>query len=301
MLARLVPSPLVRFFARPYLAGTTMSSALELASAVLEKKSRLATLDLLGEEVRSEEQVSHNYTTYLDLIRGLSEHFRFKERSLRPSISLKPSAFTCGDRERAFGPIRAIVEQAQVSDIPVTIDMEDRTWTDTTLEHAISLYNEGFDVGTVLQSRLLRTPSDVERIPSGMRIRLVIGIYTEPPKVALTRKSEMKERLIQFADRLLERGAKVEFATHDEVTIRRFVDDVAPRAPDRCELQLLLGVPRERMLERMKTHPVAGELPVRIYIPFSVHVREATAYLRRRLGENPNLALLVLHNLVSRG
>ena len=134
-----------------------------------------------------------------------------------------------------------------------------------------------------------------------MRVRLVIGIYDEPSDVALTDKAKMKERLLPFSARLLERGARVELATHDDAVVHRFVEEVASAAPERCELQVLLGVPRHKMLERVRSHPVGAQLPIRVYVPFATDVSEATAYLRRRMDENPNMVIMVLRNLFSRG
>ena len=299
MLAQLVPAPLVRLFARPYLAGGTMEAALDTAARVWAQAEMLATLDLLGEQVERPDQVEDNVDVYRRLISALSEDARFRDGSRRPSVSLKPSAFTSDRPETAFCAIRALVEHAAEREVALTIDMEDRTWTDVTLDHAIGLFQEGFDVGTVLQTRLHRTEGDLARIPAGMRVRLVIGIYPEPAEVALTEKREMKERLLQYAGELLETGAQVEFATHDDVYVERFVQDVLPRAPERCELQVLLGVPREGLLARIRES--TPSVPVRVYVPFATDLAQATAYLRRRMDESPSIAWLVLRNLLVRG
>lgn len=301
MLAQLVPAPLVRIFARPYLAGGTSSAALETAARLLEERSMLSTLDLLGEAVTEPEQIRTNESVYAAVIQELAADARFGERSVRPTVSVKPSAFTIGDLEAAFAPIERLLELGRERRVGVTIDMEDRRWTDVTLEHAVRLFEAGHDVGTVLQTRLHRTEADLERIPAGMRVRLVIGIYPEPAEVALTDKGAMKERLLTAAARLLERGAQVEFATHDDAFVERFVTEVAPVAPERCELQLLLGVPRDRMLERVRADPVGQRLPIRVYVPFATDMAQATAYLRRRLDESPNMMFLVLRNLFQRG
>ncbi|MEO1227435.1 MAG: proline dehydrogenase family protein [Myxococcota bacterium] len=299
MLAQLVPAPLVRVFARPYLAGATMASALDVA-ADMRARGMLTTLDLLGESVTRPEQVQTSEHTYTRLIDVLADDPRFSEGS-RPSVSLKPSAFTVDAPETAFGPVRRILERARAREVAVTIDMEDRSWTDVTLERTTAFFREGFDVGTVLQTRLHRTASDLERIPEGMRVRLVIGIYPEPAEVALTDKRAMKERLLTSAARLLERGARVEFATHDDAFVERFVADVAPAAPERCEIQLLLGVPRDRMLAQVANGELGPALPIRVYVPFATDMEEATAYLRRRMDESPSMVFLVLRNLFARG
>ena len=133
-----------------------------------------------------------------------------------------------------------------------------------------------------------------------MRVRLVIGIYREPDEVAVTHKPEMKDRMLEFAARLLDRGHIVEFATHDETYIRRFLDEVVGPshvAKDRFEVQMLFGVPRQKLL----TDLVRQGIRVRLYVPFAMGWKMAIAYLRRRLDEYPAMALLVLKNWFLRG
>ena len=294
MLARLVPAPLGRRFARPYVAGDSAEAALAVAARLMEADI-LATLDVLGEDVHTAAQVEASTATYRDLIDALAA--RFPDVASRPSVSLKPSAFTPGPAAEATGPVRALAAQAKERGVAVTIDMEDHRWTDFTLDLAVGLFEAGHDVGAVLQTRLHRTEADLARIPAGMRLRLVIGIYPEDESIALTRKRPMKERMLDYAARLLDRGVRVEFASHDEEFCRRFAREVAPAAADRCEVQLLLGVPRERLTRELRE---AG-LPVRLYVPFANGWDSATAYLRRRMAESPSTAWLVLRNLFDRG
>lgn len=300
MLAQLVPAPILRLFAGPYVAGDSMARALDVA-ARLGAQGAWSTLDLLGEDVTEASQVERNVDAYLALIAALAEDERFPRGPGRPSISLKPSAFTTGDRGAAFVHIRRIAEAARRAELPLTIDMEDHRWTDATLDAAVALYQEGFDVGTVLQSRLNRTEADLARIPAGMRVRLVIGIYPEPESIATTDKREMKERLLGLAETLLARGVYVEFASHDEAYVERFARDVAARAPERAEVQLLLGVPRARLRRRLLGGEFGPKLPVRLYVPFAIGWDDATAYLRRRMAESPSMVWLVLRNLFSPG
>ena len=298
MLSQLVPGPLVRFFARPYVAGGDADSA--LTSAALNLESGLyTTLDLLGEDVTTDAQVEQNQEVYSNLIRQLSDDARFLTQDIRPTVSLKPSAFTTGSLEAAFDAIEPIAELAKERRVGLTIDMENREWTDLTLRRAVALYEAGLDVGTVLQTRLDRTEDDLAAIPPGMRLRLVIGIYPEPAEVATTSKNEMKERMLTFSERLLARGVKVEFATHDDAFIERFARDLAPRYPELCEVQMLLGVPRARLQTRLMDGELGVRVPVRIYVPFAISWADATAYLRRRMAESPSIIWLVLRNLLN--
>lgn len=306
MLAHIVPGPLVRLFARPYVAGESLDEALEVAERLLDDRMVLTTLDLLGEAVTEEAEVRSNVAMYRRTIDGIAGHPRFRRSGYRPwgsalpSVSLKPSAFTTDRMEDATGPITQLAEYADSRGVALTIDMEDRRYTDYTIDLATGLYGRGFDVGTVLQTRLHRTPDDLARIPEGMRLRLVIGIYPEPPEAAIQKKPEMKERMLTCAKTLLEQGVRVEFATHDEHYLERFLEDVAPAAPDRCEIQLLLGVPRDGFIERMRRMEFGAMLPIRLYVPFTDSWQDATAYLRRRMAESPSMVWLVLRNLLPR-
>ena len=298
MLAQLVPGPLVRLFARPYVAGGSLESA--LSSAALNLDSGLfTTLDLLGEDVTCDAQIAQNREVYENLIRAVSDDTRFEDRASRPTVSLKPSAFTTGSPQAAFDALQPIVELAASRGVGLTIDMESRAWTDLTLKRSVAMFEQGLDVGTVLQTRLNRTEADLARIPAGMRLRLVIGIYPEPSEVATTNKVEMKERLLRYSEILLDRGVTVEFATHDNAYIERFARELAPKHPGRCEVQMLLGVPRARVQSRLMTGDFGDSIPVRVYVPFAVSWSDATAYLRRRMAESPSIVWLVLRNLLN--
>jgi proline dehydrogenase len=274
-----------------------MEEALWTALALQDGRGLKTTLDLLGEGVTRAEQVDHNVSVYERMIDTVAGAQKLKDAS----ISLKPSAFTTGKMEAVIEPLTALAERAHEKGVPLTIDMEERRWTDLTLDLSIGLFERGFDIGTVLQTRLFRTAQDIERIPAGMRLRLVIGIYPEPEEVAITHKREMKELMVTQSKQLLEQGCFVEFATHDEEFIERFAREVAPVAPERCEVQMLLGVPRGRCQRHLLDGSWGTPLPVRLYVPFAIGWDDATAYLRRRMEESPSMIWLVLRNFFRAG
>ena len=312
MIIEWTPGFLVRLFARPYVAGDRLQDGLDVAQRLFDAAGILTTLDLLAEEVASEERVTQNVATYLDMVEGIANDRRFPDAESRPTVSVKLSSFTTtpldkgGQGKGCREHMRTIAERARERGVPLTIDMEDRHWTDLTLDVAIELFEGGFDVGTVLQSRLHRTTGDVERIPEGMRIRTVIGIYPEPAEAAVTDGGEMKRRLIEQSSRLLDRGAYVELATHDENCLRRFFQDVVSARDivgSSYEIQMLYGVPRAPILRQIsdgKWDVPGSKTPpkVRLYVPFATAWDQATAYCRRRLASNPALALYVLRNLL---
>lgn len=301
MLANLVPAPLVRVFASPYVAGDDMKAALDAAGELLAARGLVSTLDLLGEHVTRREQVDANAEVYSRLIRAIANDPRYSDPAARPSVSVKPSAFVVGDAQaEAFAPIRALAEEAKACGVRLTIDMEDHPWTDVTLEHSVRMFEEGFDVGTVLQTRLNRTEADLDKIPAGMRIRLVIGIYPEPADIATTDKVLMKQRMMTAAETLIGRGVYVEFATHDDPYVEEFVSRIAAQNPSLAEVQMLLGVPRKSLQDKIVSGELGPVVPVRVYVPFAMGWDDATAYLRRRMAESPSMVFLVLRNLFGR-
>jgi len=296
MLARLVPAPLVRWFARPYVAGDSLEAGLAAARSAAAEGLR-TTLDLLGEDVTTAAQVDANVAVYEKTIDALAQ---FGAGDFRPSVSLKPSAFTTGDAGGVRGPIEALAARASERGVALTIDMEGHRWTDLTLDLALDLFRRGHDVGTVLQTRLHRTADDLRRIPRGMRLRLVIGIYRESARIAMVEKPAMKQAMLDAARFLVARKVHVEFATHDVACVETFAREIAPRAPRRSEVQMLLGVPRGPLQRRLISGAYGVPVPVRLYVPFAIGWRDATAYLRRRMAESPNITWLVLRNLFSR-
>lgn len=306
-----MPAWLIRQFARPYVAGEKLEAGLDVARRLLRGAGIVTTLDLLAEEVSDPARALANRDTYLEMVRGVAADPALQSRRDRPTLSLKPSSFTAsaldrgGDARGSREAIEEIAAEARRLGVALTIDMEDHAWTDWTLDVATSLFRRGFDVGTVLQTRLHRTADDVTRIPEGMRIRMVIGIYLEPPAIALTEKPAMKERLLAQSAALLERGVYVELASHDDVVVRRFLrETVLPRGlgGERYEIQMLYGVPRAELLTAIVSGSVTTKEriapPVRLYVPFATAWDQATAYCRRRLRNNPSMATYVALNLL---
>lgn len=303
-LIRLIPAAMVRFFASPYVAGDSLPKALAVVKKLHLERGLLSTLDLLAEDIRTDAQAKQNLDTYLNMVDAVSTCGL--PREALPTLSLKPSSYTTrplqegGDAAGSMEAILQIARRAEEKGVALTVDMESRHWTDFTLDALRLVHKQGMrHVGAVLQTRLHRTEKDLDALPPGQRVRLVIGIYREPGDVALTDKPAMKERMLQFAGKLLQRGHFVEFASHDDSYVRRFVDQIAPAAgvgPDRYEVQMLYGVPRERFLAELQKKGVRA----RLYVPFAVGWDMAIQYLRRRLDEYPAMTLLVTKNLLFR-
>lgn len=305
-LIRLIPPFFVRFFAKPYVAGDSLAKAMDVAARLWSERGLLTTLDLLAEDIDDEASALRNVDTYLEMVEAAASDARFDGAGSRPTLSLKLSSYTTrpldrgGDARGAADAVERIARAARQRGVGLTLDMESRHWTDFTLALRRDLAQRGLELGVVLQTRLERTAADVAALPDGARVRLVIGIYQEPAEVATTSKPEMKERLLRHAGELLARGCYVEFATHDEAIVRRFVDEVVPASgatPDRFEVQMLYGVPRDRLLGDLRARGIRA----RLYVPFALGWPMAIAYLRRRLDEYPQMMWLVLRNWLRRG
>ena len=67
----------------------------------------------------------------------------------------------------------------------MTLDMEDHTTTDSTLEILAELRRDYPTTGAVLQAYLRRTEADCRELAGrGSRVRLCKGAYAEPESVA---------------------------------------------------------------------------------------------------------------------
>jgi proline dehydrogenase len=318
----MLPKPAIRLFSGPYVAGDSMQAAFNKAIE-LSRQRIASTIDVLGEDAASLEDISQYVRIYETLIEHLSSDgalTAIPER-LRPSISLKPSSFMIapkdGDgmvREPArmdwaacTATIDRIAQLASAKKVRLTVDMENHQWTDGTLALYAELFKKhGLWIGTVLQSRLFRTPEDLEKLPNGCRVRLCIGIYDEPPSIALQSIPQMKAAMIPMAKRLLEKNVYLEFATHDVPLINRFLNEIVVQGhvdPGTFETQTLLGVPRQRLIERLVSGEYFAQVPGgngttaalrngivhRMYVPFAEDWDKAIAYCRRRLKHSPNL------------
>jgi proline dehydrogenase len=283
-LVNLFPSFLVKFFARAYVAGVGIDCGIKKARDLWQDHKIASTIDMLGEEVTNKEEVDKIVQIYVSLIEKL------KEETFPKHISLKPTSLGLDiDPNLCLSNLELILQAALEQKITVTLDMEDSHYTNATLDLYKTLKPK-YEFGTVLQSRLFRTRDDIISL-SGLnaRVRMCIGVYNEDKSIAHTKKSEMKEKIVEYACLLLDNGHKVDIATHDHKCIIRSLEEVEKRGgKEVAEFQFLLGVPRERIQREL----IKRGYIVRLYVPFTIEWRCAIAYLRRRLIENPSMIYL---------
>jgi len=189
-----------------------------------------------------------------------------------------------------------VLEEARRLDNFVRIDMEDSSTTSNTLRLYRELRENGFEnVGFVLQAYLRRTVDDVRALADlKPNVRLCKGIYVEPQAIAFTGYDEVRENYMRALDALLESGAYVGIATHDDWLIEQAKRIVAKRGleRDRYAFQMLLGV-RPRLGDAL----VDEGHRLRIYVPFGEMWYE---YSLRRLQENPAMAGTIARATVGR-
>jgi proline dehydrogenase len=291
-LVNLIPGPLVRIFAAPYVAGDTLEKALAAADR-LHAKGLTITLDVLGEAETTREKVTKAVDVYYRALAALKD---------RPfcTLSIKPGHFGYYvDPDFCKANIEGFAKACQAAGRGLTVDMEDTDITDWTLALYKELKPKYPLLGTVLQSRLFRTEKDIEGLRGvGAHVRMCIGIYNVPASKAMTNKREMKENLLKLIRRLHEGGHYIAVATHDMEYLRkaRALLEELGVGKDRCEFQMLLGVPRDHIQKELMD---AG-YTVRVYLPFAEDWKDSIAYLRRRLMESPMMAFLVLKNMVKK-
>lgn len=290
VIVDLMPGPLVRTFAAPYIAGKGIASGVAKADELHAKQGLHSTVDLLAEEVFRREDVEATVQVYLRMIEALKDR-PFASISLKPtSLGINESEAYCQDN------LRSIVAAAAVHGMHITLDMEDRHFTDVTLRMFKAIRNEFDNFGIVLQSRLFRTPEDIRSLHTKpCKVRICIGIYREPAEVALQEKPDMKEKLFEQVQQLLDQGHYPEIATHDEPLIRRCMAYLDQKGvpKDAYEFQMLLGVPRTELQQEIVQR---GQI-IRLYVPFAEDWKYAVHYLKRRLAASPSMALMVMKNL----
>jgi proline dehydrogenase len=275
-----VPKPVVRRISSRYIAGIELEEACTVVQE-LNATGKLATIDVLGEEITSADEAREIAATYEDVFDTIEQQGLASNVSVKlTGLGLKLDYGLCREN------LERVVRRAGTSGNFVRIDMEDSSTTDDTLQLYRSLREDGHDnVGIVLQAALRRSLDDVAALADlGLNVRLCKGIYVEPPEIAYQGYDEVRQSFLRTFDALLGAGAYVGIATHDDWLLSETQQRLDERGltPHEYEYQMLLGV-----------RPSLGDTLVReghrlrIYVPFG---RQWYAYSLRRLQENPKIA-----------
>jgi proline dehydrogenase len=285
-----VPKPVVQRLSERYLAGPELGDAVRVVRRANEA-GKLGTIDVLGEEITSAEEAEAIVRAYQEAFAAIERERLDSNVSVKlTGLGLKLGVELCRDN------LETVVGDAGRRGNFVRIDMEDSSTTDDTLRIYRELRERGHDnLGVVLQASLRRTVEDVATLADlRPNVRLCKGIYIEPPAIQFRDYEAVRANFVKALEALLEAGAYVGIATHDEWLIVEGRRLVAGRGLGReeYEFQMLLGVREARGNELVRE----GHR-LRIYVPFG---REWYAYSLRRLQENPKIAGYIAGDTLAR-
>ena len=276
----------MRRWSRRFVPGEEISYALE-AARTANAQGLSATLDHLGENVRTREDAERARDVYLDALD------RIAAARLDANVSLKLTHFGLDlDDELCLSLVRQITVRAASLKNFVRVDMEGSAYVDRTLMIVHQLRAESDAIGTVIQAYLYRSEKDIhELLRIGCRIRLVKGAYHESPKIAFPKMKEVDANFIKLMKMLLLSGTFHAIATHDprmiEATMAFASENNIPK--DKFEFQMLYGI-RTDLHKRLAREGYR----VRVYIPFGV---DWFPYFMRRLAERPANLLFLMKNI----
>jgi len=288
-------NPAARSLVDRFVAGTQIPDAVRVCDE-LSTSGRLATVDYLGEDTTDLATAKQTAAAYVALLDAMDE----ADLTARVEVSIKLTALGLAlpaDGARIAEELATeICAKAAALGTTVTVDMEDHTTTDATLEIVRNLRQDFPSTGAVLQAYLHRTQGDcVDLSYPGSRIRLCKGAYREPASVAFQDKHDVDVSYVRCMAVLLAGSGYPMFATHDPrlIEIAGSLVVKAGREQGSYEYQMLHGIRPDEQLRLAG----AGER-VRVYVPFG---SEWYGYLMRRLAERPaNLGLLA-RSLTSKG
>jgi proline dehydrogenase len=275
-----VPRPVVKRLSQRYIAGPSLEDAVAVVKS-LNDGGKMATIDVLGEEITRREEATALLTEYEDVFEMIEREQLDSNVSVKlTGLGLKLDHDFCRDN------VAELVREAAARGNFVRIDMEDSSSTTETLELYRELRGQGLDnVGVVLQAYMKRTLADVAELAElRPNVRVCKGIYVEPPDVAFQEFETVRRNFVETLGALLDMGAYVAVATHDGWIIGEALVLIEERglAPGDYEFQMLLGVRPE-----LGDELVREGHRLRIYVPYG---RQWYEYSLRRLQENPKIA-----------
>jgi proline dehydrogenase len=271
-------APVSRNVVARFVAGTGTEDALR-ATRELVTDGLAVSLDHLGEDTFTPEQAEQTREAYVTLLSALSA----AELTPAAEVSLKLSALGQRfDEKLAYDHAHAICTAATEAGTTVTLDMEDHTTTDSTLEILAKLRGDFPTTGAVLQAHLRRTEGDCRELAgAGSRVRLCKGAYKEPETVAYQSVLDVDKSYVRCLNILMSGEGYPMLATHDPRLVAIGEDRAKwfDRMPDTFEFQMLYGI---RPVEQRRL--TSAGYTVRVYTPYGT---QWYGYLMRRLAERP--------------
>ncbi len=285
-------APITRGVVHRFVAGTSTDDGLR-ATRELVAEGLAVTLDFLGEDTGTPDQAAATRDEYLRLLKALSG----AGYSANAEVSVKLSALGQRfDEQLAYEQAHEICAAASAAGTTVTLDMEDHSTTDQTLDTLARLREDFPDTGAVLQAYLRRTEADCRELAvPGSRVRLCKGAYKEPESVAFQSAVDVDRSYVRCLNILMAGPGYPMLATHDPRLIAIGVDRARwfDRPSGGFEFQMLYGVRPDEQLRLARDGHV-----VRVYLPYG---SQWYGYLMRRLAERPANLAFFARALRSRG
>ncbi|WP_028401342.1 proline dehydrogenase family protein [Ectobacillus panaciterrae] len=276
----------LRFGAARFVAGETIGLAVD-AIKDLNKKGLAVTIDYLGEFVDNEREANEMADQSIEAIKAIGRE------GLNSQLSLKMTSMGLDISENlVMNNMRRILNAAKENGVFVTIDMEDYSRCQQTIDIFKLLREEYDNVGTVIQAYLYRTEKDIDDLNAYKpNLRLVKGAYKEPETVAFPEKHDVDENFKKIIKMHMLNGNYTAVASHDEAIIeytKKLAEEYnIPRT--QFEFQMLYGIRPERQLELVKEG-----YKMRVYVPYG---NDWYGYFMRRLAERPANVAFVLKGI----
>ncbi|WP_153125919.1 proline dehydrogenase family protein [Peribacillus tepidiphilus] len=276
----------LRFGASRFVAGETIDKATNVIKE-LNKQGLCVTIDYLGEFVDNVAEANEMADHSIEAIKAIGRE------KLDSQLSLKMTSMGLDISDEAvMRNMRRILDAAKENNVFVTIDMEDYSRCQKTLDIFKQLKSEYDNVGTVIQAYLYRTVNDIEDLNQyHPNLRLVKGAYKESPEVAFPEKKDVDENFKKIIKMHLLNGNYTAVATHDDAIIEYTKQLVKEHniPNDQFEFQMLYGIRTERQLELVKEG-----YKMRVYVPYGT---DWYGYFMRRLAERPANVAFVLKGI----
>jgi proline dehydrogenase len=272
-----------------FVAGSSDDDAVAVARALTV--DRLVTLDHLGEDTSDRDQADAIVAAYARILARLGDEGLAQRVEVSVKLSALGQSLPADADKIVLDGARRICAAAAAVGTTVTVDMEDHTTTDRTLETVRQLRADHPWVGAVVQAQLRRTEADCRDLAGpGSRVRLCKGAYDEPASVAFRERADVDAAYARCLGILMRGEGLPMVATHDP----RLIDLARRLGTERSyELQMLHGV-RPAAQQALAAD---GET-VRVYLPYGT---EWFGYFMRRLAERPANLAFFARSLLSRG
>ncbi|GII26578.1 proline dehydrogenase family protein [Planotetraspora mira] len=268
--------PLTRKVVDRFVAGESPDDAVA-ATRRLTDAGLSVTIDHLGEEVRDTGAAIDAVKAYVTLLGAL----RPLDLGRQAEVSVKLSALGQAlDATMALDHARQIAAAARDCGSTVTLDMEDHTTVDSTLDILRALREDFPETGVAIQAYLFRSEADCRDL-AGSRVRLVKGAYREPASVAHQKKTEVDMAYVRCLRILMAGTGYPMVATHDDrlIAITELLADRNDRDRESFEYQMLYGIRTDKQ-EAL----VGAGSQTRVYVPYG---DDWYGYFMRRLAERP--------------